>query len=347
MYCKNCGKEIEQNIKFCPECGAAVASEQQGKKGKVKKKAKKPIFKRWWFWVLIIILAVSLFGGGNDDTSSGLEGSQGSVIPQATTPVPAPLEASGSLGDFEVQIHDFEIADDYAGDPSILIDFTFTNNSEENESVYVNLIYMAYQNGVQLDSTYFLNNAHYNPDDLMKDVKPGSSLDLTVAYSLNSNTAPVEFEIGEAFSFNEDKLGKTFEIAEGGTTVLSTAPIGTLTDDILDRTVSIVSYKIVKNYEGKNVILFELGFTNNGDSATNFYSAFNFTPFQDGIELETAFLMDESDNIGNSTLNVKPGAGIPVALAFVLSNNTSPVEIEITDVWGFSDKTITTEIALQ
>lgn len=347
MYCKNCGQEVEQNAKFCPECGAAVGPEQQGQKGK----AKKPIFKRWWFWVLIIILVVSFLGGGNGEeasnSSAGEKGSQESVIPQATEPAAVLLEASGSLGDFDIQIHDFEIADDYAGDPSILIDFTFTNNSEESESVYVNLIYMAYQNGVQLESTYFIDNIRYNPDDLTKDVKPGSSLDLTVAYSLSSDTAPVEFEIGEAFSFNDDKLGKTFEIAEGGTTVLSTAPSGTLTDEILDRTVSIVSYKLVKDYEGKSAILFELGFTNNGNSATNFYSAFNFTPFQDGIELETAFLTDGFDNIGNSTLNVKPGAGIPVALAFVLSSDTSPVEIEITDTWGFSDKTITTEIALQ
>ena len=23
MFCKNCGKEIEDAVKFCPECGAA------------------------------------------------------------------------------------------------------------------------------------------------------------------------------------------------------------------------------------------------------------------------------------------------------------------------------------
>ena len=76
MYCKNCGQEVEQNAKFCPECGATVGPEQQGKKGN----AKKPIFKQWWFRVLIIILVVSFWGGGNGEeasnSSAGKKGSQ-------------------------------------------------------------------------------------------------------------------------------------------------------------------------------------------------------------------------------------------------------------------------------
>lgn len=29
MFCKNCGKEIENNVKFCPECGASQILEEQ------------------------------------------------------------------------------------------------------------------------------------------------------------------------------------------------------------------------------------------------------------------------------------------------------------------------------
>lgn len=29
MFCKNCGKEIENNVKFCSECGASQISEEQ------------------------------------------------------------------------------------------------------------------------------------------------------------------------------------------------------------------------------------------------------------------------------------------------------------------------------
>lgn len=41
MFCKKCGKEIDEEIKVCPYCG-----EKMGKK-------KRPVYKKWWFWVLM------------------------------------------------------------------------------------------------------------------------------------------------------------------------------------------------------------------------------------------------------------------------------------------------------
>ena len=324
-----------------------------------KQKAKKPIFKRWWFWAFVLVSVIALLFGGNDDgnateapSSSGNSSIVADVkndspkpeVPRATEAPAAPLEASGTLGNYAVQIHDCEFTTDYLGNPAILIDFSFTNNSEENVSATVALQYMGFQNGVQLEYAYFTDEAIYNSDDLSKDVQPGASIDLTVAYSLTSDTAPVEFEVSELFSFDNKMLGKTYVVAEGGTTVLSVAPSGTISGEINDCTVSIISYKLVKDYEGKDAILFELGFTNNNNDTYNYMSAVNFTPFQDGIELETAILMEENDYIGHSILSVKPGAGITVAEAFILSSSTSPVEIEISDPWGFSSKKIETTI---
>lgn len=40
MYCRNCGKELEENIKFCPECGSNTqmttqqVADEKPKKGK-------------------------------------------------------------------------------------------------------------------------------------------------------------------------------------------------------------------------------------------------------------------------------------------------------------------------
>ena len=122
------------------------------------------------------------------------------------------------------------------------------------------------------------------------------------------------------------------------------APTGNVSDDINACTVSIVSYKLVKDYEGKSAVLFELGFTNNGDDTCSFMTTVDFSPFQNGVELETAILTDDYENISNSILNVKPGAGIPVAMAYVLTSDTSPVDIEISDFWGFSNDKIVAEI---
>lgn len=242
-----------------------------------------------------------------------------------------------------MQIHDFKLANDYAGKPAILIGFSFTNNSEENESVMFALSYKAYQNGVQLDSAIIMDNSVYNADDLMKDVQPGASIDVVAAYSLSSETAPVEFEVEEIISFSDEMLGKTFEIAEGGVTELSVAPGSDTAQTIDDYAVSIISYKIGEDYQGKKAIIFDLGFTNNGDKATSFALAIDFSAFQDGVELETAILHDD-DLSGSSIRDVKPGAGIETMAAFVLTNDTSPVEIEIKPFLSFSSDEIKTEI---
>ena len=242
-----------------------------------------------------------------------------------------------------MQIHDFKLANDYAGKPAILIGFSFTNNSEENESVMFALSYKAYQNGVQLDSAIIMDNSVYNADDLMKDVQPGASIDVVAAYSLSSGTPPVEFEVEEIISFSDEMLGKTFEIAEGGVTELSVAPGSDTAQTIDDYAVSIISYKIGEDYQGKKAIIFDLGFTNNGDKATSFALAIDFSAFQDGVELETAILHDD-DLSGSSIRDVKPGAGIETMAAFVLTNDTSPVEIEIKPFLSFSSDEIKTEI---
>ena len=205
------------------------------------------------------------------------------------------------------------------------------------------LSYKAYQNGVQLDSAIIMDNSVYNADDLLKDVQPGASIDVVAAYSLSSETAPVEFEVEEIISFSDEMLGKTFEIAEGGVTELSVAPGSDTAQTIDDYAVSIISYKIGEDYQGKKAIIFDLGFTNNGDKATSFALAIDFSAFQDGVELETAILHDD-DLSGSSIRDVKPGAGIETMAAFVLTNDTSPVEIEIKPFLSFSSDEIKTEI---
>mgnify|MGYP001047899975 FL=1 len=160
---------------------------------------------------------------------------------------------------------------------------------------------------------------------------------------LSSETAPVEFEVEEIISFSDEMLGKTFEIAEGGVTELSVAPGSDTAQTIDDYAVSIISYKIGEDYQGKKAIIFDLGFTNNGDKATSFALAIDFSAFQDGVELETAILHDD-DLSGSSIRDVKPGAGIETMAAFVLTNDTSPVEIEIKPFLSFSSDEIKTEI---
>ncbi len=275
-------------------------------------------------------------------------------VPETTVPIEttAPstpeLASSGDLGDFFVEISGYELTEDYDGNPAVLISYTFTNNSDESTSAMVSLSCRAFQNGIQLDSAFIYNHEKYDSGDSMKDIQPGASIELMEAYVLSSETAPIEFEVEESFSFAGEKLGQLFVISDETSIRLSAAPEGDFTAEVGDYTVSIVSYKLTEDYEGSPAILIELGFTNNSDEPAIFASSVSFSAFQDGIELDTAYIYGDDSGSGTSQMRyIKPGAGATVTKAFVLTSETSVIDIEIEEYFSFSGETIKTEISLE
>lgn len=88
MFCRHCGKEVDENWKVCPSCGKALEDGEYKENNesvidyntvntenceKLKKeKKKKPIYKRWWFWVLIVIgMFIILFSLPIEDETDG------------------------------------------------------------------------------------------------------------------------------------------------------------------------------------------------------------------------------------------------------------------------------------
>ena len=307
--------------------------------------------------ILCLILALALAACGSSEsteptqiteTAKPTEAKDTIVLeapPKETEEPEAPLSDSGALGDVEVTIGELEYVQDYFGDPAILIHFTFTNNSKENQSAMFSIDFTAYQNGVGLKDATILDDAVYDSQALSKEIQPGTTIELAEAYTLSSDTAPIEVIVSETFSFDGAKLAKTFEIAPGGTTVLSVAPGVENAAEIDGYAVSINSYNIAEGRHGEKVLILNMGYTNNSDAASPFYSAIDVTAFQDGIELEEAYALNPStmDN-SNNYVKVMPGVGVGVAEGFVLSSETSPVDIEIKAMFSFNDEKVTTQI---
>lgn len=295
-------------------------------------------------FLLAVVVILALAACGSDSSSA----SSKTVVaaPQKETVAPVvELASSGSLGSYSVEIGECELCQDYSGNPALLVNFTFTNNSDDNASAMIALNYDAYQNGVELDYAIIVDDSVYSSDDLMKEIQPGASISVKAAYVLTSKTAPVEFEICEAFSFDDSALGKTFEISDGGVTELSVAPGADTAEQIDDYTISIVSYEFAEDYQGNQALIVTYGFSNTSDDTTNFLFALTAKAFQDGIELETAFINDDTlVDSGSSMRNVRPGAGLAVTEAYLLTSSTSPVQIEVEESFSFDDAKIVTEI---
>lgn len=293
--------------------------------------------------------STSASSGTADNTTSPVKENVTIVeAPSRETEVPvAPLSDSGNLGQFEVSIGDLEYVQDYSGNPAILVHFTFTNNSEENQSAAFSIDCKAFQNGIGLKDATILDDSIYNSSDLMKEIQPGTTIELSEAFELSSDTAPVEFYVSEMISFEDAKLGKTFEIAPGGVTTFCTAPGVESATEIGRYSISINSYDLAQDRDGNQVLILNMGYTNNGNTDSPFYVAIEVAAFQDGIELEEAYFVDdEIMDDSNNYLHVLPGAGLGVSDAFILTSETSPVDIEITEMFGFDDDKIATQISL-
>ena len=159
-------------------------------------------------WVLaVLLLAVFMvFALGSGESESGDQGS-GSVATKNE-------ESNDQLGKYTVVIDSCRLAKDYEKKPVVIIKYIFTNVSDENAvSFMVAFDDAAFQNGVGLNGAYILDDdAKYNADDQMKEIKKGASLEVEVAYELNDTTTDVEVEVKELFSFSDKTLKKTFKI---------------------------------------------------------------------------------------------------------------------------------------
>lgn len=100
--------------------------------------------------------------------------------------------------------------------------------------------------------------------------------------------------------------------------------------------VTIDSCKQTKDYNGKASVVITYTWTNNSDKAQAFYTTISDKAFQDGVELETAYLTS-GESAENSTKEIKPGKSIQVKQAFVLDSKKEPVTVEVSEIFSFSD----------
>lgn len=91
MFCTSCGKEISNDIKFCPYCGKPVNSNNinsnQGTytyTAPIKnQKKKKPFYLKWWFILIVVFLLIGIIG------AIGGSGSKNETGNKSDNPIPS------------------------------------------------------------------------------------------------------------------------------------------------------------------------------------------------------------------------------------------------------------------
>lgn len=110
-----------------------------------------------------------------------------------------------------------------------------------------------------------------------------------------------------------------------------------------DYAVTIDGAAQTQDYEGRPALVVDFTFTNNGDEAANFMFATSPQAFQDGVELESAVIVDDSFDSAAALKDIKPGASVQVQSAYVL-DGTSDVTVEVSELISFDDTLLASEV---
>lgn len=116
------------------------------------------------------------------------------------------------------------------------------------------------------------------------------------------------------------------------------------TNDQLGKyTVVIDSCRLAKDYEDKPVVIVKYIFTNVSDeNAVSFMVTFDDAVFQNGVGLNSAIILDDDVKFDsdNQMKEIKKGASLEVEVAYELNDTTTDVEVEVKELFSFSDKTL-------
>lgn len=104
-----------------------------------------------------------------------------------------------------------------------------------------------------------------------------------------------------------------------------------------DMVVEYLEYKIEDNAAGEECLVLYFDFTNNTDENQTFLYAFSVNAFQNGVALDSS-LMHVNEETKNHSREIQPETTIKVANAFLLSESTSPVDIEVEPWISFSEE---------
>ena len=121
--------------------------------------------------------------------------------------------SKNNLGDYNIGIKSCRLAKDFEGNPVVIVKYVFTNNSSDPKAFLYTVDCSVFQNGVGLNEAYILaDSANYSADNQTKEIKPGVSIEVEVAYDLNDTETKIDIEVTEFFGFTNDKVIKSFNI---------------------------------------------------------------------------------------------------------------------------------------
>lgn len=162
--------------------------------------------------IFTLVFVLGVIGCSNEkvenpkDAESVLLDTEKADEPEAEKKEEPAAETGAGLGTFTigediVTMNSVEIGKDWDGQDCIVIDYTWTNNSDETTSWILFSSEQVFQDGQELDGTGLENDPNLD----MKDIRPGNTLEgIKSAYKPISE-GPIEIELSSWDEFWDNK----------------------------------------------------------------------------------------------------------------------------------------------
>ncbi|SEF47312.1 protein of unknown function [Eubacterium ruminantium] len=292
---------------------------------------KKPFYKKLWFWLVIILVIGAIGAAGTKKkkedeeeivtTAYVVDQSKESTTEKAVTKTTTEQKIIEN-GKYKISLESFSVEKDYEENDVLIIEYSWTNNSDEEESFMTALRDKVYQNGIECNSVSLTDSV--DSTDQMKDIKPGATFNLKVGYVLwDKSKATVEV----SSLFGDDYyLIETLDLG-GGEGTYDPEKVGDV-----ETSVKVIDIFLSKDYEDKDVLVVKYEFTNGSKKPIAFETSFTDKVYQNGVELSSIVFCDDVDS-WTTLLEIKPGVTYVAEEGYLL-NDMSDVEIEVKELFG-------------
>lgn len=154
--------------------------------------------------IITIIVVVVMYGAAGAASDDATDAAADAAKETAKAEEPAKKKIGATDKESGIVIGDSELGKDYEGKKTIIVNYEWTNNTDEAASLMWSYDIKAYQNGVELTESIFAEDWLTDKEDSgwvdsSKEVKPGATINTSIAYELSDESAPVDIEIKELF----------------------------------------------------------------------------------------------------------------------------------------------------
>ncbi len=130
--------------------------------------------------------------------------------------------------------------------------------------------------------------------------------------------------LGVTKTMELEYVGEAAEGASGGA-------VEKISMDNAEGTLVYTSHEIAQDYDGNPAIRIYFDYTNKKDEPSMAQMTFYPQVFQNGVECDMAFSMEQNEAQSNATKNIQTGTTLNVAFIYTLSDVENPVTLVVND----------------